>query len=264
MAKRPFVSFDSGYGMQSARMLGGNWPINAMAADYLEAIERKLHSYIMSDDEGKEHSVDLERFICPKIENIYRAFELTAPSQLRCIILGHDPYPNPRHATGLAFGVPAHTQRLPGSLLNIICEVYQHKFKDALDFADFDVTLESWARQGVLLLNTCLTTLPGQPGAHDKLGWQLFTEGMLSDIAHTHADRPLCIMLWGKKAQEYKHYFTGFKHLVLEAPHPSPLSAHTGFLGCGHFETASNFFRTNGLRPINWKNVDANEVSLRT
>lgn len=115
---------------------------------------------------------------------------------------------------------------------------------------NFDVSLESWARQGVLLLNTCLTTEPGNPGAHLQFGWNLLTELILMTLIKL--DNPLVIFLWGRTAQEYGSWFKGDKHFCLVTSHPSPLSAHKGFSGCGHFELCNKFLIGQGLVPVQW------------
>lgn len=222
----------------------GKWELSPMIRDYLNIVQRN----IAKDSEGREAA----HLIVPAPSKIFRALELTPPDKVKVIILGQDPYPNPAQATGLAFGVPDKTKTLPGSLINIIYEAHGHKFNSLLDFFDFDVSLESWARQGVLLLNTCLTTEAGERGGHEKAGWQPFTEGLLADLAFLRREQPLIIMLWGKKAEPHEKLFYGDRHLVLKAPHPSPLSAHGGFFGCRHFEIANNYLQSNGMGPIDW------------
>lgn len=200
--------------------------MDSYTAGFLEELEKSLSDYI-----------------CPAKEDIYRALELCSPYKVKVLILGQDPYPNPDHATGIAFGVPETCTVLPPSLQNIMKELGVTRDR-------FDVTLESWARQGVLLLNTCLTTEPGSPGAHLKKGWNLFTELVLHKVAESKA--PLVVMLWGKKAQEYEPLFRGEKQFCLSTSHPSPLSAHKGFLGCGHFDLCNKFLIGQRLAPIQW------------
>jgi uracil-DNA glycosylase len=177
------------------------------------------------------------------------ALALTPLPAVKVVILGQDPYHGPGQAHGLAFSVP-RGMRVPPSLANI--------FKE--QEADLGLPrpahghLESWARQGVLLLNTVLTVEAGQPGSHQGQGWEPFTDAAIRAVAERPA--PCVYLLWGKhagaKAPLIRDASIG-PHLILEAPHPSPLSAHRGFLGCGHFSTANAFLAKQGSSPIDWR-----------
>lgn len=180
--------------------------------------------------------------IYPPIENRFRALELTKPDDVRMVILGQDPYHSAGQAHGLAFSVP-HGVVIPPSLRNI----YKELARDLGIVTPNHGNLEPWARQGVLLLNTVLTVEGGKAGSHQGLGWEEITDAVLSHLGQQ--ERPIVFMLWGAHAQK-KRSLVASQHLILEAPHPSPLSAHRGFLGCGHFGKANAFL---GVRGIDWR-----------
>ena len=179
----------------------------------------------------------------PPPERLFRALDLTPRPAVRVVILGQDPYPAPGRATGLAFafppGVPARH-----SLANILREV-------AADtgHAPATGTLDGWARQGVLLLNTVLTVPTGRAGGHRELGWERLAREVLAAVA---ADGPRAFLLWGKPAQRIGADLPGAGHLVLTAPHPSPLSAHRGFLGARPFSAVNHWLAARGEAPIDW------------
>ncbi|MDE2617506.1 MAG: uracil-DNA glycosylase [Burkholderiales bacterium] len=183
-----------------------------------------------------------------------RALELTSLAEVRIVILGQDPYHGPGQAEGLAFSV-ASGLRLPPSLRNI----HQELVRDpalALDAAPADGSLLSWARQGVLLLNTCLTVEDGLPASHVKQGWEVLTDKIIHAVVERA--KPAVFMLWGAHAQRAAAAAgleAGGRHLVLSANHPSPLSARRPpqpFLGCGHFSLARTFLQAQGLGDIRW------------
>ena len=178
-----------------------------------------------------------------------RALRLTAPEDVRVVILGQDPYHGPGQAYGLAFAVPPGV-RMPPSLRNIHKEL-QRDFGRA---PEPNGLLEHWARQGVLLLNTSLTVASGQAGSHGKIGWQALTGAVFQRLVESK--RPLAFMLWGGHAQAMRPQTdTAKRHLWLLANHPSPLSAlrpPVPFIGCGHFGRANDFLRQQGDPPIDW------------
>lgn len=187
--------------------------------------------------------------IYPPVGTRLAALELTPLPSVKVVILGQDPYHGPGQAHGLAFSVP-HGQRVPPSLANI--------FKEQQ--ADLGLPrpahghLEDWARQGVLLLNTVLTVEAGQAASHQGRGWELFTDAAIRAVAERCA--PCIYLLWGSHARAKAPLIraaSGGAHLILEAPHPSPLSAHRGFLGCGHFSRANAFLEEHGSPPIDWR-----------
>jgi uracil-DNA glycosylase len=186
----------------------------------------------------------------------FKALALTPLRQVKVVILGQDPYHGPRQAQGLAFSV-APGVRLPPSLRNIFKEIAQDPQLGAAAEVPRNGSLESWARQGVLLLNTCLTVEAGLPGSHARRGWEALTDQLIGQIAGQPG--PLVFMLWGAHAQAKQAFIdaSAFRssHLVLAANHPSPLSALRGpqpFMGCGHFSLANNFLEGQGLSPIQW------------
>ena len=186
----------------------------------------------------------------------FRALALTPLSQVKVVILGQDPYHGPGQAQGLAFSV-APGVRLPPSLRNIFKEIVQDPQLGAAPELPRNGSLASWATQGVLLLNSCLTVEAGLPGSHARRGWEALTDQLIGQIAGQ--PRPIVFMLWGAHAQAKQALIDarGSKsgHLVLTANHPSPLSALRGpqpFMGCGHFGLANNFLQGQGLAPIQW------------
>jgi len=180
---------------------------------------------------------------------VLRALELTPRDRVRVVILGQDPYHGPGQAEGLAFSVP-DGQRVPPSLRNIFAELQ----RDLGQPVPPRPHLGGWARQGVLLLNACLTVEEARPGAHAKQGWEALTDELIKSVSMS--DSPKVFMLWGAQAQA-KAPLIGSpgRHAVLTANHPSPLSARRGpepFLGCGHFGAANRFLVAAGHAPIDW------------
>jgi uracil-DNA glycosylase len=187
--------------------------------------------------------------IFPKGGDWFRALDLTPLGEVRVVILGQDPYHGAGQAHGLCFSVRPGV-RIPPSLVNIYKEMHsdlgiapaRHGF------------LEHWARQGVLLLNSVLTFEMGQAASHRDRGWERFTDAAIAEV-NKQAD-PVVFLLWGgyaqKKAALVDSIDKGGRHLVLKAPHPSPLSAHSGYFGCRHFSKANAFLESKGLAPIDW------------
>ena len=183
--------------------------------------------------------------LCPKRENIFRAFEITNFSDLKIVILGQDPYHGENQANGLAFAVNKNN-KIPPSLRNIFNEIKNDLNIDPLTSKD----LESWASQGVLLLNSSLSVKLGIANSHSKLGWELFTNKILKEISLMK--NKVVFVLWGNFAKKKESLIDIKKHLILKAPHPSPLSAYRGFFGCKHFSKANDFLRKNDLKEIIW------------
>jgi uracil-DNA glycosylase len=177
--------------------------------------------------------------------NWFRALDLTPLEDVKVVILGQDPYHGPGQAHGLCFSVPDGI-RPPPSLVNIYKELESDLGlpRPAHGF------LENWARQGVLLLNSVLTVEMGQAASHRDRGWERFTDAVVRLV--NAKEQPVVFMLWGSYAQKKASYVDTSRHLVLKAPHPSPLSAHSGFLGCGHFSKANAFLESRGMQPIDW------------
>ena len=184
------------------------------------------------------------KIIYPPGPKIFEAFRLTPINDVKIVILGQDPYHGNNQAHGLCFSVLEPTPP-PPSLVNIFKEL-----ETDLGFSrPKHGNLSSWARQGVFLLNTVLTVAAGNAGSHRKKGWERFTDFIIKLLSQRQ--KHLVFILWGRDAQSKHKLITG-DHLVLEAPHPSPLSAHTGFFGSKPFSQANNYLESNGLSPINW------------
>jgi uracil-DNA glycosylase len=184
--------------------------------------------------------------VLPKRKDLFSAFNLCPLDNVKVVILGQDPYHGPNQAHGLAFSV-LHDVDIPPSLRNIFQEINAN-FSVSNMFTSGN--LSNWAAQGVLLLNSVLTVRAGQAGSHKGFGWETFTDNAISLVASQ--DRPIVFMLWGAFAKSKKKLITNQKHLVLEAAHPSPLSAHNGFFGCKHFIKANEFLLENNVEIINW------------
>lgn len=183
--------------------------------------------------------------VYPPEKLLFRAFELCAPQDLKAVILGQDPYHGPYQANGLAFSVPSGI-KLPPSLRNI----YKEVIRDYGDISDARGDLSNWAEQGVLLLNSSLSVKAGEAASHAKLGWQEFTDAVIRSVAEQCQD--IVFFLWGKHAQQRSGLIDKNKHLVLESVHPSPLSAHRGFIGNGHFSACNAYLKTKSKTEIQW------------
>lgn len=188
-----------------------------------------------------------KRFVIyPPGLKIFEAFNLTPFSSVKVVILGQDPYHGQGQAHGLCFSVPVNVD-FPPSLQNILKELASDLGIAYPKSGD----LSFWAEQGVLLLNATLTVRANQAGSHQGKGWEQFTDSVISKLSQRRAD--LVFILWGKYAQNKKSLIDQHKHLVLEAPHPSPLSVYRGFFGCRHFSATNNWLLEKGLKPINWQ-----------
>jgi uracil-DNA glycosylase len=185
--------------------------------------------------------------------DVFRALRLTSPDEVKVVILGQDPYHGEDRGTpqahGLAFSV-APNVRTPPSLRNIFKEIAASLGHETPRHG----CLDTWAKQGVLLLNTVLTVERDSAASHAKRGWEKCTDTLIHELALRHDG--LVFMLWGAHAQAKRALLGGKSHYVLEAPHPSPLSAHRGFLGCGHFVQANEYLAKHGRAPIDWRLPD--------
>lgn len=183
--------------------------------------------------------------VYPPGQLIFNALDSTPPSTIRVVILGQDPYHGPGQAHGLCFSVRPGV-RVPPSLVNI--------FKELHDDIGFRIPrhgcLQPWADHGVLLLNAVLTVERGRAGAHQGRGWERFTDRVIEVV--NAGERPVVFMLWGAQAQRKGAGIDRNRHLVLTAPHPSPLSAHRGFFGCRHFSQANQWLEAQGMDPVDW------------
>ncbi len=185
--------------------------------------------------------------VFPAQSDVFNAFTLTQPENLKVVILGQDPYHGTGQAHGLSFSVQ-NDLKIPPSLRNIykeLCSDISH-FKPPQHG-----NLSQWAKQGVLLLNTVLTVEEGQANAHKNKGWEIFTDKVIMQISEQLTG--VVFLLWGKPAQQKIKLIDTSKHDILTSSHPSPLSAHRGFLGCRHFSQANDLLIENGRQPINWQ-----------
>lgn len=212
---------------------------NALTKEFTSDYMIKLKDFLLNEKKrGK--------YIFPKGSEYFNALNTTPLSKVKVVILGQDPYHGDGQAHGLSFSVPKGTP-LPPSLVNIYKEL-QNDLGIPPAKSGF---LEKWAKQGVLLLNSVLTVERAKAGSHAGKGWEKFTDAVIRVI--NEQETPVVFMLWGAYAQKKASFVDSKKHLVLKAPHPSPLSAHRGFFGCKHFSKANDFLRSKGLTPIDWE-----------
>ena len=186
------------------------------------------------------------RQIFPPADDIFNAFHLTPLHEVKVVILGQDPYHNDGQAHGLCFSVKPDVA-IPPSLVNI----YQELHDDLGCYIPNNGYLTKWAKQGVLMLNTVLTVRAHQANSHRGMGWEQFTDAAIRIL--NEQDRPLVFILWGSPAQKKAQMLNNPKHLILKAPHPSPLSAYRGFFGSRPFSQTNEFLVKNGLEPIEWQ-----------
>ena len=218
-------------------MITGGWEA-ALRGEFRKPYYRSLYEKVRQEYET--------RTVYPPAEDLFQAFALTPLEQVKVVILGQDPYHEPGQAHGLCFSVRPGVE-MPPSLVNIFQEL-----KEDLGCAPPESGyLEKWARQGVFLLNTVLTVQAHQAASHRGLGWEQFTDAAIRAL--NAQDRPLVFMLWGRHAGEKSRLLDNPRHLVLTAPHPSPLSAYRGFFGCRHFSRCNEFLAAQGETPIDWQ-----------
>lgn len=189
-----------------------------------------------------ESTVFQRENVTPNLFQVYRAFHLTPLEDVKVVILGQDPYPNEGNANGLAFSVNRE-QDLPRSLVNIFKEL-----KEDIGVDRTNGDLSDWAKQGILLLNSCLTTEIGSTGAHSDLQWEKFTDKIIEEVSNKGN---VVFILWGRKAQE-KTPLIKEGNLVIKSSHPSPLAAHKGFFGSKPFSKTNFYLKKNGHREIKW------------
>ena len=204
----------------------------------------------------KEYYKELYRFVrqeyatttvYPPADDIFNAFHFTPLADVKVLILGQDPYHNVNQAHGLSFSVKPEQKEIPPSLQNIYKELHD----DLGCYIPNNGYLKKWADQGVLLLNTVLTVRAHQANSHRNHGWEKFTDAVIQAV--NAQDRPIVYLLWGSPAASKVPMLNNPKHLVLTAPHPSPLSAYRGFFGCRHFSRCNEFLSANGIEPIDWQ-----------
>ena len=209
---------------------------------------------LLKEEFEKDYFKNLQNFIdyeyshyevYPKQDNIFNAINHVAFDDVKVVIIGQDPYHEPGQAQGLSFSVPENIE-IPPSLVNIMKEIES----DLGIQCQKNGNLERWARQGVLLLNTVLTVRRGQANSHKDKGWEKLTRKIIELLGKR--EKPIVFLLWGSYAQSYSDLI-GEQHLILKAPHTSPLSAYRGFFGCHHFSQANEFLVKNGVNPIDWQ-----------
>ncbi len=217
--------------------INNDW-LDALREEFRKPYYAQLHKKVL--EEYRTH------VIFPPADDIFNAFHLTPLRNVKVVILGQDPYHNVGQAHGLCFSVKPDVE-IPPSLVNIYkelqddigCTIPNHGY------------LTKWAEQGVLMLNTVLTVRAHQANSHHGIGWEEFTDAAIRAV--NAQDRPIVYILWGRPAQAKKAMLNNPKHLILEAPHPSPLSAYRGFFGSKPFSQANEFLKANGVEPIDWK-----------
>lgn len=215
----------------------GDWA-EALSAEFSKEYYRKL--FIKVNEEYRTGR------IFPPPEDLFNAFHYTPLSKVKVVILGQDPYHNVGQAHGLCFSVRKGVP-VPPSLVNIYKELH-----DDLGIAPASHgCLTEWATQGVFMLNTVLTVRAHQANSHRDIGWEIFTDAVIQTI--NKQDRPIVFILWGSPAQRKKRMLTNLKHLILEAPHPSPLAAYRGFFGSRPFSQTNRFLEEHGEAPIDWR-----------
>ena len=213
--------------------------------EWISIFEKEFSKKYFQKINSEVNNCSSNELLCPKKENIFKAFEKTNFTDLKIVILGQDPYHGNDQANGLAFAVNEN-QKTPPSLSNIFKEIKN----DLNHHTQTKKNLEFWAKQGVLLLNSSLTVKLGTANSHSNLGWDLFTNNILKEISLLK--NKVVFILWGNYAQKKEILIDFKKHLILKAPHPSPLSAYRGFFGCKHFSKANEFLKSNHLKEIIW------------
>lgn len=189
---------------------------------------------------------DQGKVILPHSSLWFNALNTTPPDKVKVVILGQDPYPTPGHAHGLCFSVLPEVKPIPKSLINIYKEL-----QDDLGIINQSGHLQSWAEQGVLLLNSVLTVESGKTNSHQGQGWEFFTDAIINEI--NNQPRPVAFVLWGSYAQKKGAIIDSNKHFVIRSPHPSPLSAYRGFFGSKPFSKINQFLQQQGQEAIDWR-----------
>ena len=217
--------------------INNDW-LKPLSGEFKKEYYKKL--FLTVKDEYTNH------LVFPPSDDIFNAFHLTELSKVKAVIIGQDPYHEPGQAHGLSFSVKPGID-VPPSLVNIYKELHE----DLGTYIPNNGYLVKWANEGVLLLNTILTVRAHKAMSHSNIGWQEFTDAAIRIL--NEQDRPIVFMLWGRPAGEKEKMLTNTNHLILKAPHPSPLSAYRGFFGCRHFSKANEFLKSHGVEPVDWQ-----------
>lgn len=218
-------------------MITNDW-LPALQEEFKKPYYKELYQFVQ-----KEYSTAV---VYPPADDIFNAFHFTPLREVKVVILGQDPYHNEHQAHGLCFSVQPG-EEVPPSLVNI----YQELHDDLGCYIPNNGYLKKWADQGVMLLNTVLTVRAHQANSHHDIGWEQFTDAAIRVL--NEQDRPMVFILWGRPAQAKKAMLNNPKHMILEAPHPSPLSAYRGFFGSRPFSKTNDFLRKHGLEPVDWQ-----------
>lgn len=217
--------------------LGNDWD-QVLAGEFEKDYYLELRKFLK-----EEYST---RTIYPSMYDIFNALKHTAYKDVKVVILGQDPYHGPNQAHGMCFSVKKGVA-VPPSLVNI--------YKELKEDVGFEIPnhgfLESWADQGVLLMNTVLTVRGGQANSHKGKGWEIFTDQVIRHL--NDREQPMVFLLWGAHAKSKRQLITNPNHMILTAAHPSPLSAYNGFYGCRHFSRTNLFLEEQGTKPIDWQ-----------
>ena len=217
--------------------IDNDW-LEPLSVEFKKPYYKELYKKVKQEYETKR--------VFPEADDIFNAFQFTPLSKVKVVILGQDPYHNYGQAHGLCFSVKPDVD-VPPSLVNS----YQERHDDLGCDIPNNGYLKKWADQGVMLLNTVLTVRAHAANSHQGIGWETFTDAAIKIL--NEQDRPMVFLLWGRPAQNKKSMLTNPKHLILEAPHPSPLSAFRGFFGSRHFSKTNEYLKANGLEPIDWQ-----------
>lgn len=218
-------------------MITNDW-LDAIGGEFKKPYYLELYKFVREEYNTRQ--------IFPPADDIFNAFHLTALKDAKVVIIGQDPYHNDGQAHGLCFSVRPDVD-IPPSLVNI----YQELHDDLGCYIPNNGYLVKWARQGVLMLNTVLTVRAHMANSHQGRGWEKFTDAAIRAL--NEQDRPIVFILWGRPAQMKKSMLHNPNHLILEAPHPSPLSAYRGFFGSRPFSRTNSFLEEHGLAPIDWQ-----------
>ena len=223
--------------------------MSAISNDWLLYLNDEFKKPYYKELYNKVNEEYSQQVIYPPAADIFTAYHLTPLSEVKVVIIGQDPYHNVNQAHGLCFSVKPEVE-IPPSLVNI----YKELNDDLGCKIPNNGYLVKWAKQGVLMLNSVLTVRAHQAFSHKGIGWEKFTDATIEAL--NKQDRPIVYLLWGKPAQDKVKKVDNPKHLLLKAPHPSPLSAYRGFFGCKHFSKANEFLVENRLEPIDWQIED--------
>jgi uracil-DNA glycosylase len=220
---------------------------NELPANWLALLDVNAKTQLARAIAAAELELAQGKHVFPARENWFAAFRHVAPENVRAVILGQDPYPTAGNAMGLAFSVPRGV-KVPASLKNIYKAMQNDLNINPVAHGD----LSTWAAQGVLLLNATLTVEESKPNAHAEFGWRQMTDAVIAAIGAS-SETPKAFLLWGSFAQKKASMIDGARHLILTAPHPSPLSARRGFFDCKHFSQANAFLTARGQSGVDWR-----------